>query len=151
MTKILMPVDGSEHDIKTASVLGKLFKSVQDIDVTVLHVANLQFPFPPATPMGYAPTFPSSEELDHWEKAIKETASEIVERGEKLVRDAGLRVTSRVAWGHAAEMIIQAAEQEGVDLIAIGSRGAGQVKGLLLGSVSNAVAHRAQVPVLIVH
>jgi len=42
------------------------------------------------------------------------------------------------------------AEEEGFDLVIMGSSGMGQVSGILLGSVSDRVAHRSTVPVLIV-
>lgn len=53
--------------------------------------------------------------------------------------------------GPAAQAILRVAEEEQFDLIVVGSRGHGQLGGLLLGSVSNSVAQRAKCPVLIVH
>lgn len=53
--------------------------------------------------------------------------------------------------GPAAQAIVRVAEEEGFDLIVVGSRGHSQLGGLLLGSVSNTVAQRAKCPVLIVH
>jgi hypothetical protein len=55
MTKILMPVDESEHDKETTKFLGKLFKNVQDIGVMVLHVAHFQYSLPSAIQMEPAP------------------------------------------------------------------------------------------------
>ncbi|MEM2491290.1 MAG: universal stress protein [Candidatus Bathyarchaeia archaeon] len=46
--------------------------------------------------------------------------------------------------------MLRAAEEEKVDLIAIGSRGLSGVKAFLLGSVSDKVSHHAKCPVLIV-
>lgn len=150
MSKILMTVDGSEHDAATASYLGRLFKSAPDTEVVVLHVANLQLPTPPAMEMGFVPVIPSSSEMEQWETEIKEQARNIVAHAEQHVRGAGMKATSQVAWGPAPETIVQVAEQQEVDLIAMGSRGAGQVAGIFLGSVSDRVLHRAEIPVLIV-
>ncbi|NQU72224.1 MAG: universal stress protein, partial [Rhodospirillales bacterium] len=41
-------------------------------------------------------------------------------------------------------VIIEYAEQHDIDMIVIGSRGLGDLKGMLLGSVSHKVAHLAE-------
>ena len=46
--------------------------------------------------------------------------------------------------------ILEKARDYKADLIVMGSRGLGQIGGLILGSVSERVLHRAHVPVLIV-
>jgi nucleotide-binding universal stress UspA family protein len=53
--------------------------------------------------------------------------------------------------GPAAPAILRIAADESCDMIVMGSRGHGQLSGLLLGSVSSVVAQRAECPVLIVH
>jgi nucleotide-binding universal stress UspA family protein len=151
MTTILMPVDGSDHDASTAVYLGKLFKGVADLEVVVLHVGHLHLPTAPAMETGFAPFIPSGPEMEQWEKEVKEQAASTVAHAEQLVRDAGLKATGQVAWGATSDTIIQVAGQVGADLIAMGSRGAGQISGIFLGSVSDRVAHRSQIPVLIVH
>ena len=57
---------------------------------------------------------------------------------------------SRKETGHPADVILCVGEEESCDLIVLGSRGLGEVKRFLLGSVSDAVAHHAYCPVLIV-
>jgi len=61
MAKILMAVDGSEHDAKTAQFLSKLFRGVADVEVTILNVAHLQLPIPPVMEMGMVPVMPSPQ------------------------------------------------------------------------------------------
>lgn len=53
--------------------------------------------------------------------------------------------------GPPAPAILKAAEDSHCDLIVVGSRGQGQLMGMLLGSVSTAVAQHASCPVMIVH
>jgi nucleotide-binding universal stress UspA family protein len=60
-------------------------------------------------------------------------------------------VETQLIEGPPAPAILRVAAEDGCDLIVIGSRGHGQLTGLLLGSVSSAVAQRARCPVLIVH
>lgn len=50
---------------------------------------------------------------------------------------------------HPARAILRFAETEGVDLIAVGTRGHGRVARLVLGSVSDKVVRAADVPVLV--
>jgi nucleotide-binding universal stress UspA family protein len=53
--------------------------------------------------------------------------------------------------GDPAEALLDAAEEEGADLIVVGNRGMRGAKRFLLGSVPNRVAHHAPCSVLIVH
>jgi nucleotide-binding universal stress UspA family protein len=57
-------------------------------------------------------------------------------------------VTRTVAIGGAAGAILDIAED--ADLVVVGSRGLSRLKGLLLGSVSYNIAHRATCPVVVV-
>ncbi len=60
---------------------------------------------------------------------------------------AGVDVTTRIAQGHPAEVLLNASED--ADLLVVGSRGRGGFEGLLIGSVSHQVVHHAKVPVLV--
>jgi len=52
--------------------------------------------------------------------------------------------------GHPPEEILNAADEEGCDVIVIGTHGKGFLAHAFLGSVSNAVLHRTQKPVFII-
>ena len=56
----------------------------------------------------------------------------------------------RVPLGHPPEEILNAAEEEGCDLIILGSHGKGFLKQTFLGSVSRSVLDRTRKPVFIV-
>jgi len=51
--------------------------------------------------------------------------------------------------GSPAKAVLELARSRDVDLIVVGSRGLGAVKGALLGSVSSAIVHHADRPVLV--
>jgi nucleotide-binding universal stress UspA family protein len=64
---------------------------------------------------------------------------------------AAVPVETQLLEGPPAPAILRVVADEEYELIVMGSRGHGQISGLLLGSVSNTVAQRALCPVLIVH
>ena len=62
----------------------------------------------------------------------------------------GVDAEGEIMEGDAAQEIVQLAHARAVDLIVVGSRALGPFASTLLGSVSNAVVHEAERPVLVV-
>jgi nucleotide-binding universal stress UspA family protein len=62
-----------------------------------------------------------------------------------------LDVHEELQEGPEAESILSVAENRQADLIVMGTRGLGAVKGLLLGSVSRKVIHYSSCLVIVVH
>jgi nucleotide-binding universal stress UspA family protein len=63
---------------------------------------------------------------------------------------AGVEFETEILEGHPPEAIVELARVRDIDLIIVGSRGRGAIAGAVLGSVSEAVVHRADRPVLVV-
>ena len=79
-----------------------------------------------------------------------EQAADTLDRDvQKAADTAGISVAMRRETGHAAQTILKIAKAEHFDLIAVGSRGLGTFKALLLGSVSSPVARHASCSVLV--
>ena len=79
-------------------------------------------------------------------------ALEGAEAGAAQARELGLdaRGESAPVRGTVADAILHEANKLGADAIVMGTRGLGGVKSALLGSVSRAVLHRTDRPVLVV-
>ncbi|HET7486898.1 MAG TPA: universal stress protein [Acidimicrobiales bacterium] len=80
------------------------------------------------------------------EKAAQQVVDEVVSGLSEEDRATGL--TTRLERGHPADALLAAAKD--AELLVVGSRGLGGFKGMLLGSVSNHVAHHASVPVVVI-
>ncbi|MEM2082144.1 MAG: universal stress protein [Candidatus Bathyarchaeia archaeon] len=133
--RILVPIDGSPHADKAIRYAADLSKKYGS-KLILLHVI-------PVRVYAFAEVGAVlSEDVEEGE--------EILRRGMELARSLGAEADQRLKRGIPAEEILRAAEEEKVDLIAIGSRGLSGVKAFLLGSVSDKVSHHAKCPVFIV-
>nr|WP_131918201.1 universal stress protein [Heliophilum fasciatum] len=74
----------------------------------------------------------------------------VLDKTEAVFQAAGLTCKRDLTMGNPAYAICEYAEEHNMDLIIIGSRGMGEIKSLLLGSISDRVLHLAKCPVLIV-
>ncbi|WP_169796283.1 universal stress protein [Sanguibacter suarezii] len=80
--------------------------------------------------------------------AAEERLTETVARL-RLPQDSGVDVEERVVQGRAAKVLVEAGKD--ASMTVVGSRGRGEVRGALLGSVSQAILHHARHPVVVVH
>jgi len=82
---------------------------------------------------------------------LRGEAERIAAEGARYAQECGApRVQSLVAEGDPARRIVETAKERGAGLIVVGSRGLGDLQGLLLGSVSHKVAHLAPCTCVIV-
>lgn len=140
-SRILAPIDESAVTAGVLSWAGGLAERF-DADLTVLHV----FEYPLEAHLRAI----SSAHAPGRESEIESKARDwLAER----VREAGLdseRVDVRAALGEPTFEILAAAERYLIELIVMGSRGAGAVGRALIGSVADSVIRRARCPVLVI-
>ena len=74
----------------------------------------------------------------------------ILDEASKQIKDAGMNnFDAHLEYGNPANVILELAKQSDSDLIVMGSRGFGNLKSLIVGSVSNKVLQLAECPCLI--
>lgn len=135
-TNMLIPVDGSESAERAA---GKAIELAQltKAKLTFLYVANLN---PLAINVGLS---------DSIIQSINKAGDDILAHAAASV-PAGLEVKCVKQTGSPGVVILEQAKVEGADMIVMGSRGLGVVKGVFLGSVSQYVVEQSVCPVMVV-
>jgi len=83
-------------------------------------------------------------------ESVEQQGQDMLTHTTARATDAGVPHVAILKWGNVAETILQTAAEEQCDLIVLGSRGLSGFKRLMLGSISNAVAAKAQCPVLVI-
>jgi nucleotide-binding universal stress UspA family protein len=76
-------------------------------------------------------------------------AREALAEAVALADEQGIRCAAEDLEGNPAERIVERARELGSDVIVVGTRGLGPFKSALMGSVSTAVVHHADRPVLV--
>ncbi len=87
----------------------------------------------------------------HAAEIHQKMAEMILDDASQQVKDAGLkRFEAHLERGDPASVILELAKQSKSDLIIVGSRGFGDLKNLIMGSVSHKVLQLAECPCMIV-
>ncbi|PLX95224.1 MAG: universal stress protein [Desulfuromonas sp.] len=143
--QILVAIDGSpqsdkaaEEAVRLARISGSRLKSKI---YAILVLPSMR----PSSFTDFFPSPPATERPD-WEEKRKRIFYVV----EKAAEEAQIPLESVVVYGDAAEEIMAFADREEIDVIVIGSSGAGRVKRALTGSVSTKVALHCRHSVYIV-
>jgi nucleotide-binding universal stress UspA family protein len=139
--KMLLATDGSEEAALAAQIAADLAQST----VSELHVVSVAAEDPYVYEAYY--DVGRAEEVER----TRQEAQKVLEEQTQKVGEAGARVAkSHLKMGAVDEEIVILADEEGTDLIIVGSRGLGGVRRALMGSVSDSVVRHAHCPVLVV-
>ena len=135
--KILVAVDHSEISDRALDAARDLALLSQG-EVWVLHLREREV----AVKTGVAL---SDESMDEASAAVAAAVDKLTAAGVKARGDVGTTL-----FGYAARNIVDDAKEHDVDVIVMGSRGRGDLAGLILGSTAHKVIHLSDRPVLIV-
>ena len=152
ITKILVPVDGSEYANKAADYAVRLAK-LMNAKLVVLHVVHLPT-YALAYPVVEGPspvTLPAPLPVSLLEDE-KKVAGKLVNKVKQMAEKAGVEAETMIIERHPSvpDAIIEFATKTGSDLIVMGTKGRTGIKRFLLGSVTESVVHHAHCPVLVV-
>jgi nucleotide-binding universal stress UspA family protein len=136
---ILVPTDGSTHAKKAIDYASDL-ASKYDATVHLLHVISKS-----EIPEGPDRYMDVERVEEPREQVLKKIGDGIIKSGVTEAKGKGMNnVKSSIVIGDPAEKIVEFAKDNGVDMIIMGSRGLGAMKGILLGSVSSKVCQAAE-------
>jgi nucleotide-binding universal stress UspA family protein len=134
---IVVALDGSAHSLKAVDYARELAEK-HDSKLILLHA------------------FHSTSDL-RGSEGFNQMVGKRKQKGEEIIKDACKRlgqvsfeVEEDLLEGPATEAIVSVVEARNADLVVMGTRGMGSLKGLLFGSVSTKVTHYAPCSVLVV-
>ena len=135
---IVIAFDGSEYShkaLRCAKSIAERFEA----NLWIVHVFSYPTDF-----LGYT----DYEKLFARRKAA---AQAVLDDARQKLSRTSLVVNDELREGPEAESILKEAKKCKADLIVMGTRGLGALKGFLVGSVSRKVIHYSSCPVMVVH
>jgi nucleotide-binding universal stress UspA family protein len=151
-TKVLLATDGSEEASSATEAAVEICEKTGS-EMHVVHVYGVA----PIYPLYPEATDPGGVELEdpvlqeELENLSEQRAREVLDAAVEKVRSAGSTVAqAHLREGGVPHEIVALAEDLGVGLIVLGSRGHGGIRRALMGSVSDSVVRHAHCPVLVV-
>lgn len=133
--RVVVGVDGSDTSLLALEFAFRA-AAQRGVGLTTLRSLELPIPFDPSV----------MDAVDENEDAQRRLLSEALEDQHKKFPDVD--VHSTVVRNHPGHALV--VESSGAELVVVGSRGRGGFRGMLLGSVSQAVLHHAECPVAVV-
>ncbi|MFG3344196.1 universal stress protein [Streptomyces sp. NPDC048018] len=134
--QVTVGLDGSDESLAAARWAAAQ-AVLREVPLRLVHVE--EWPSMPEVPVAYARTLAHDEQTERLMREATDRARE---------EHPDLEVVTEHAQGRAAEELTAAANE--ADLMVLGSRGLGGVRGFLVGSVSLAVVGAARQPVVLV-
>jgi len=138
-SKVLIPIDGSPASLRALDFAIEMAGQNPDASLVLLNVQNISAMDLAGAAMG-----------NDWQEAGAQTSAKALKEAVGKAQAAGIVFKSLVRTGQTAEAIAQAARDEGIEQIVMGTRGLGSIQGLLLGSVAMKVIHLAEVPITLI-
>lgn len=145
INNILIAVDGSNHSLKCVEYGAEVAKAL-NAKVLLYHVVK-PYQLPDSLRQFAKAEHMATIDAD----LLKRGAQHLLANALDAARNAGLKdVEIETEEGPIARSIVQRAKSFKADMIVIGSRGMGDIEGMLRGGVSHRVETLAKCPVLVV-
>jgi nucleotide-binding universal stress UspA family protein len=141
--KILVAYDRSSHARAALGHAADIART-QGAALTVLTGCSTVLAWPGVSMPGLTQTI-----YDELMASARTEGQASIDEAVKLLPE-GVSATTKIVDGPAADSILEEATAGCYDLIALGSRGRGDVGSMFLGSVSHRVLHSCHIPVLVV-
>jgi nucleotide-binding universal stress UspA family protein len=138
----LVGVDGSEWSERAVERAVHLAQQT-GANVNLVNVITWQ-DFQPVMVEGIAPPMVDKEQVEL--DASKKVLQPLIEQ----YQVEGVNLTGECIWGEPVEVLHQYVKDHHVYMLFVGRRGRSQFADLLLGSVSNKLAHHVGVPIVLV-
>ena len=140
MQKILVAIDSADHSHKITDEAIKLAEAL-NAEVKLLSVYEDMTSRMPEI---------SHSDLEKIHQANVENIEKFLHEEAEQFREKGIPVKTRLDKGHPGQVICDLAKEGGFSYVVLGNRGKSGVSELLLGSVSNRVAHCAETNVILI-
>jgi nucleotide-binding universal stress UspA family protein len=148
LMKILIATDGSNFSQQALEKACELAKGWEGVSFRVISVYEAQ------GPMAAEPFAISAEYYQQLDNLARQRAEAAAQKSVEFIKthqtSESSDITSKVELGIPAQVIVEAAESWGADLVVVGSHGYGFWGRIALGSVSDAVVHHSPCSVLVV-
>ena len=138
MKNIILAFDGSEYSnraLQYAKTFAERFEATLWLVHIFTHTSDL---------LGY-------EDYEKLYSKRKASGQTLLGEAFQELSNTRLDMREKLEEGPEAESILNIAKKCQADLIVMGTRGHGTLKGLLVGSVSRKVIHHSSCPVMVVH
>ncbi len=140
MTKLLLPVDGSEFSDRALDYVLELARGDEPVET---HLLSVQMPID----SGHARMFVSDKEIAAYHR---DEGMAVLKPYIDKLDAAGLEYRWHVLVGHVAQTIARFAKEQKFDKVVMGTHGRTGLKQLLMGSVAQNVIRRLKIPVALV-
>lgn len=145
--KVLLATEGSEFSEAAIEKCCQMFAESDNTEVRI--ISAVEPTIPPTEPFASSPEY-----IRQIDAAAHKRANEVVSKAEARIRAQlpalSFDLTTEVATGSPAQVIVEEAEGWGADVIFVGSHGYGFWERAWLGSVSNSVVHHTPCSVMVV-
>ena len=138
----LVAIDGSKASHRALETAIELAKAMGG-QIHLMHVVH----WSGYVPIGVEDAY--HRPLDR-KKEEKHAQEDIIAPAMTRLSEAGITAESSYTWGNPAHEVKKEAEKLKADMIVVGRKGRSNIAEMSVGSVSNAIAHIAPVPVVLV-